>query len=125
MGDSRFIQAVLPPLLAFVAAGLLAPVWSRYDFDFAQTLWGAIVLWPVGACIVFLPAWLLLKVTDQRLFRIGQAGLAVLAVVGEVARARDTHSTAALNWLVVPWYGSLTVLALIVVQVFLRRTERR
>ncbi len=125
MGDSRFIQAVLPPLVAFVAAGLLGPAWSRYDFDLAQTLWGAVVLWPIGACFVLLPAWLLLNLTDQRLFRIGQATLVVLAVVGEVARARDTHSTAALNWLVIPWYGSLAVLALIVVQVFLRRRERR
>jgi hypothetical protein len=125
LGRSRFVQAMLPPLVAFVVTALLAPAYSRYDFDLDQLLWEAVVLWPIGACIVFLPAWLLINVTDRRLFTAGQVILAALAVGAEVGRARDTHSTAGLNWLYVPWYGIPAVLGLIVVQVVLRRRQRR
>jgi hypothetical protein len=122
---SRLVQAMLPPLIAFVVTALLAPAYSRYDFDLVQLLWGAVVLWPIGACIVFLPAWLLVNVTDQRLFRAGQVILTALAIFAEVARARDVHSTAGLNWLIIPWYGVPAVLGLILVQVGLRRRRRR
>jgi hypothetical protein len=125
-GDSsRLIQAMLPPLVAFVVAGLLAPAYSRYDFDPVLLVWDAVVLWPIGALIVFVPAWLLVKVTDPRLFGAGQVILSILAVAGEAARARDTHSTAGLNWLIVPWYGVPAILCLILLQVFLRRHQRQ
>ena len=116
---------MLPPLVAFVFTALLAPAYSRYDFELVQVLWGAVVLWPIGACILLLPAWLLVNVTDQRLFRAGQVILAALAILAEVARARDDHSTAALNWLIIPWYGVPAVLGLILLQVGLRRRRRR
>ena len=120
----RLIQAMLQPVVAFVVTALLAPAYSRYDFDLVQLLWDAVVLWPFGALIVFVPAWLLVNVTDRWLFTAGQVILTALAVAAEVLRARDWHSTAGLNWLYVPYYGVPAILALILLQVFLRRRQR-
>ena len=123
--QTRLVHEVVPPLVAFVVTALLAPAYSRYDFDLVQLVWEAVVLWPIGLCIVIGPAWLLTNVTDRRLFRAGQVILAGLAVFAEVARARDTHSTAGLNWLYVPYFGIPAVLGLIVVQAILRRRQGR
>jgi hypothetical protein len=65
----RLIQAMLPPLVAFVMVALLAPVYSSEETDLGLTLWQAVVTWPIGAAFLFVPASLLVNVTDRRLFR--------------------------------------------------------
>jgi hypothetical protein len=75
------VRAGLPAVAAFVVTGLLAPLYSSEPFDLWGVLWQAVILWPIGAMVVWVPVALLVEyLRDRSLFRLGQ-GLIVLFAV--------------------------------------------
>lgn len=110
-----FRSTVLPPLGAFVVAGLLAPLYSNEPFEVALTAWQAVVLWPIGLVLVGVPALVLLGVRSPLMLRFGQIAIGLLGVISMVAVARSDDAQAGVAFVWTPVLGS--VMAAIVVAV--------
>ena len=106
---------MLPPLGAFVVAGLLAPLYSNEPFEVALTAWQAVVLWPIGLLLVGVPALVLLGVRSPLMLRFGQIAIGLLGVISMVAVARSDDAQAGVAFMWTPVLGS--VMAAIVVAV--------
>jgi hypothetical protein len=116
-----FWPTVLPPLVAFVIAGLLAPLYSDESFEVGLTAWQAVVLWPIGLLLVGVPVLVLLGVRSQRLLRLGQVGVGVLGVASMVAVARSDDAQAGISFLWTPVLGSVLAAAVVSVDGWRRR----
>lgn len=121
---ARLPAAILPALIAFVVTGLLAPVYSSDDFNPGLTLWQAVILWPIGAMLLGVPAWLLAYSVQGRFFRSGQALLVIAAVWAMAATARSDDAQAGLNFLIIPWFGTIAIAGLLVLQGIRHRWQR-
>lgn len=117
-------STVLPPLAAFVAAGLLAPLYSDEPFELLLTAWQAVVLWPIGLLVVGGPAALLLGVRTRWVVRLGQIAIGVVGVVSMVAVARSEDAQAGLAFLWGPILGSGAAAAVGAADAWLRRPRR-
>jgi hypothetical protein len=89
-----FTPTVLPPLVAFVVAGLLRPLYSNEPFEVGLTAWQAVVLWPIGLLVVGVPVLVLLSVRTALLLRLGQVGIGLLGVMSMVAVAHSDDAQA-------------------------------
>lgn len=122
---TRLPAAILPALIAFVGTGLLSPLYSGDDRTVALTLWQAVVLWPIGGLLLWLPAWLLaFGVRDRLVFRSGQAILVIFAVWAMAATARSDDAQAGLNFLIIPWFGTIVIAGLLAFQGIRSRWRR-
>jgi hypothetical protein len=90
----RFAPTVLSPLVAFVVAGLLSPLYSNEPFEVGLTVWQAVVLWPIGLLLVGVPVLLLLNVRARLLLRLGQIAIGLLGVFSMMAVARSDDAQA-------------------------------
>ena len=123
---TRLRPALVPALVAFVVTGLLSPLYSGEDRELALTLWQAVVLWPIGALLLWLPAWLLAYWVGHRpIFRVGQGALIVVAVWAMAATARSDDAQAGVNFLIVPWFGTIAVVCLMTLQWAVKRRQSR
>ena len=114
---SDYVRAGLPAVASFVATGVLAPLYSSEPFDLWGVLWQGVILWPIGALVVWVPVAMLVEyLRDPRLFRLGKALIVLFAVwsMGAVARSDDAQK--GLYWLIAPMYGTPAIIALIVFQ---------
>jgi hypothetical protein len=114
-------STVLPPLAAFVAAGLLAPLYSDERFEIGLTAWQAVVLWPIGLLVVGGPVLLLLGVRTAWLVRLGQIAIGVVGVASMLAVARSDDAQAGLAFLWGPIFGSVAAAAVLAADGWLRR----
>ena len=126
MQDSRetapsFRPTVLPPLAAFVVAGLLGPLYSNEPFEVGLTLWQAVVLWPIGLLVVGLPVLVLLGVRTALLLRLGQIAIGLLGVTSIVAATRSDDAQAGLWFMYPPLLGSVVAVLIVSVDGRLRR----
>jgi len=123
---TRLPAALVPALVAFVVTGLLSPLYSGDDRELPLTLWQAVVLWPIGASLLGIPAWLLAyRVGHKFLFRTGQGALIVVAVWAMAGTARSDDAQAGLNFLIVPWFGTTAVVCLMALQWAVKRRQPR
>jgi hypothetical protein len=116
-----FKPTVLPPLVAFVVAGLLGPLYSNEPFDVGLTAWQAVVSWPIGLLVVGLPVLVLLSVRTTPLLRLGQIAIGVLGVISIVATTRSDDAQAGLWFIYPPVLGSVLALGIVSVDGWLRR----
>lgn len=116
-----FRPTVLPPLVAFVVAGLLGPLYSDEPFDVGLTLWQAVVDWPIGLLVVGLPVLVLLGVRTASLLRLGQIAIGSLGVMSMVAATRSDDAQAGLWFMYPPLLGSVVAAAIVAVDGRLRR----
>jgi hypothetical protein len=116
-----FWPCVLPPLAAFVAAGLLAPMYSSEPFDAGLTAWQAVVLWPIGLALLAPPVSVLLGARTTQMVRLGQLAIGLVCVASMVAVAISDDAQAGLAFLWTPIVGSMLAAALVVVDRSLRR----
>jgi hypothetical protein len=119
-----YCSTVLPPLAAFVAAGLLAPLYSDEPFEIGLTAWQAVVLWPIGLLVVGAPVLVLLGVRTAWMVRLGQAAIGVVGVASMVAVARSDDAQAGLAFMWGPLLGSGAAAAVLAADVWLRRARR-
>jgi len=96
-----FTPTVLPPLVAFVVAGLLSPLYSNEPFQVGLTAWQVVVLWPIGLLVVGVPVLVLLSVGTVLLLRLGQVGIGLVGVMSMVAVARSDDAQAGF-WFIYP-----------------------
>ena len=110
-----FRPTVVPPLTAFVVAGLLSPLYSDEPFSYGQTAWSAVVLWPIGLLLVGPPVLVLVSVRTQRLLRLGQIAIGVLAVLSMTAVARSEDAQAGVAFMYTPIFGTILAAVLLAV----------
>ncbi len=116
-----FGATVLPPLVAFVVAGLVSPLYSNESFGIGQAVWSAVVLWPIGLVLVGVPVLILLAVRTRRLLRVGQILIGSLGVLSMVAVARSDDAQAGAAFMYAPIGGSVLAVLLLGVDGRLRR----
>jgi hypothetical protein len=110
-----FWPTVLPPVAAFVATGLLAPVYSDEPFDAGLTAWQAVVLWPIGLVLVGVPTLVLLGIRSTRLLRLGQIVVGAAGVVSMAAVAGSEDAQAGLAFMWAPILGSASAAAILAI----------
>jgi hypothetical protein len=108
-----FGATVLPPLVAFVVAGLVSPLYSNEPFGIGQTTWSAVVLWPIGLLLVGVPVLVLLAVRTKRLLRVGQLVIGLLGVLSMVSVARSDDAQAGVAFMYAPIGGSVLAVMLL------------
>jgi hypothetical protein len=119
---SRGLRAFLPALVAFVATGLSAPLYSSERFDPGLTIWQAVVLWPIGLFVLAAPGWILTEyILHSTLFRIGQIVLVVTGTWAMAATAISEDAQAGLNFLIPSMFGTPATIVLLAVQWLIRR----
>ncbi|HET6954656.1 MAG TPA: hypothetical protein VFI47_30105 [Acidimicrobiales bacterium] len=106
---------MLPPLAAFVIAGLLSPLYSDEPFSYGETAWSAVVLWPIGLLLVGPPVLVLVNVRTPRLLRLGQIAIGLLAVLSMMAVARSEDAQAGVAFMYTPIFGTILAAVLMAV----------
>jgi hypothetical protein len=106
---------MLVPVAAFVVTGLVTTLLWDHPLDPTLVAWQALILWPIGAMVLYVPVVILMGIRRQVLRRVGQGLVAIAGVIAMFATAASNDAQAGLLLLYAPILGSLAAGILVLI----------